>query len=67
MITTNILEIRTITKNYMKQEKEYFIDNSTVRIRSGRVLESYAEVLVNSCDTMISMDCGVSRAIKKMK
>ena len=48
----------------MKQEREYYINNSTVRIRFGNVLKNYAEVIVNNSDTMMSMDYGVSKAIK---
>ena len=47
----------------MEQYKEYHINNSTIRIIFGNIVDSHAEVIVSSDDGYISMGGGVSRAI----
>lgn len=48
----------------MEQGKEYFINNSTIKIIFGNILDSHAEVIVSSDDSNITMGGGVSYAIK---
>jgi O-acetyl-ADP-ribose deacetylase (regulator of RNase III) len=47
----------------MGQVKEYYINNSTVKIVFGNILDSRAEVIVSSDDSNITMGGGVSWAI----
>lgn len=49
----------------MEQSKEYHINNSTVKIVFGNILDSQAEVIVSSDDAKISMGGGVSWAIRQ--
>lgn len=49
----------------MEYTKEYSINNSVVKIIFGNILNSTAEVIVSSDDSMVSMGGGVSRAIRK--
>lgn len=49
----------------MEQKKEYYINNSTIKIIFGDILDSQAEVIVSSDDCNISMGGGVSWAIKR--
>lgn len=48
----------------MVQVKEYHINNSTIRIIFGNIMDSQAEIIVSSDDCYISMGGGVSRAIE---
>lgn len=48
----------------MVQVKEYHINNSTIRIIFGNILDSKAEVIVSSDDCNITMGGGVSMAIR---
>ena len=47
----------------MENVKEYFVNNSTIRIVFGDITASSAEVIVSSDDTLITMGGGVSRSI----
>lgn len=47
----------------MEQGKEYLINNSTIKIIFGSILDSHAEVIVSSDDSNITMGGGVSYAI----
>lgn len=49
----------------MEQSKEYHINNSTIKIVFGNILDSQAEVIVSSDDASISMGGGVSWAIRQ--
>jgi len=49
----------------MEQEKEYRINNSTIKIIFGNLLDSQAEVIVSSDVGYITMGGGVSMAIRK--
>ena len=49
----------------MTQVKEYHINNSTIRIFFGDILETPAEVIVSSDDTDVSMGGGVSGTIRR--
>lgn len=49
----------------MQQCKEYHINNSTIKIVFGNLLDSQAEVIVSSDDSNISMGGGVSMAIRR--
>ena len=48
----------------MGQGKEYHINNSTIKIIFGNILDSKAEVIVSSDDCYITMGGGVSKAIR---
>lgn len=48
----------------MEQSKEYRINNSTIKVVFGNILDSQAEVIVSSDDCNITMGGGVSMAIK---
>ena len=45
------------------QGKEYHINNSTIKVVFGNILDSHAEVIVSSDDCYITMGGGVSMAI----
>lgn len=47
----------------MEPAKEYHINNSTIRIFFGDILDSQAEVIVSSADSDISMSGGISKTI----
>ena len=47
----------------MENVKEYFVNNSTIRIVFGDITASNAEVIVSSDDTRITMGGGVSKSI----
>lgn len=49
----------------MEQSKEYRINNSTIKIVFGNILDSQAEVIVSSDDCNITMGGGVSMAIRQ--
>lgn len=49
----------------MEQEKEYRINNSTIKIIFGNILDSKAEVIVNSSGSMMTMSGGLTRAIRE--
>lgn len=49
----------------MEQEKEYRINNSTIKVFFGNILDSQAEVIVSSDDCNITMGGGVSMAIRQ--
>lgn len=49
----------------MEQSKEYHINNSTVKIIFGDILDSQTEVIVSSADSNISMGGGLSLAIRQ--
>lgn len=50
-------------RSIMENVKEYFVNNSTIRIVFGDIMASNAEVIVSSDDTRITMSGGVSRSI----
>ena len=49
----------------IQQCKEYHINNSTIKIIFGNILDSQVEVIVSSDDCHITMGGGVSMAIKR--
>lgn len=49
----------------IQQCKEYHINNSTIKIVFGNLLDSQAEVIVSSDDSNITMSGGVSMAIRR--
>ena len=49
----------------MEQGKEYRINNSTIKIILGNILDSQADVIVSSDDCNITMGGGVSMAIRQ--
>lgn len=49
----------------MEQVKEYHINNSTIKIIFGNIVDSQAEVIVSSDDSDITMGGGVSMAIRR--
>lgn len=49
----------------MKPHKEYRINNSTIKIVFGNILDSQSEVIVNSCGSKMSMGGGISKAIRE--
>lgn len=49
----------------MEQEKEYRINNSTIKIIFGNILDSKAEVIVNSSGSKMTMGGGLTRAIRE--
>ena len=49
----------------MEQSKEYHINNSTIKIGFGNILDSQAEVIVNSSGSKLAMDGGLTRAIRE--
>lgn len=49
----------------IQQCKEYHINNSIIKIIFGNLLDSQAEVIVNSDDSNITMGGGVSMAIRR--
>ncbi len=48
----------------MENVKEYFVNNSTIRIVFGDIMETKAEVIASSDDSHITMGGGVSRSIR---
>ena len=48
----------------MENVKEYFVNNSTIRIVFGDIMETKAEVIASSDDSHITMRGGVSKAIR---
>ena len=49
----------------MEQSKEYHINNSTIRITFGNILDSQAEVIVNSCGSKMTMGGGLTKVIRE--
>ena len=49
----------------MEQAKEYHINNSTIKIIFGNILDSQAEVIANSSTSKITMIGGVAGAIRE--
>ena len=49
----------------MEQIKEYHINNSTVKIIFGNILDSQAEVIVNSSGSGMTMSGGLTKAIRE--
>lgn len=49
----------------MGQGKEYHINNSTIKIIFGNILNSQAEVIVNSSGSKMTMGGGLTRAIRE--
>lgn len=49
----------------MGQSKEYHINNSTVKITFGNILDSQAEVIANSSGSKMTMSGGLTRAIRE--
>ena len=49
----------------MKQSKDYHINNSTVRIIFGNILDSQVEVIVNSSGSKMTMGGGLTKAIRE--
>ena len=50
----------------MNQVKEYRINNSTVRIIFGNILDSQAEVIVNSSGSKMTMSGGLTKVIREV-
>jgi O-acetyl-ADP-ribose deacetylase (regulator of RNase III) len=50
----------------MEQSKEYHINNSTIKIIFGNILDSQAEVIVNSSGSKMTMGGGLTRAIREV-
>lgn len=55
----------SIKRRSMEQQKEYHINNSTIKVIFGNILDSPAEVIVSSDDCNITMGGGVSWAIRQ--
>lgn len=49
----------------MEQGKEYHINNSTIKIAFGNILDSRAEVIVNSSGSKMTMGGGLTKAIRE--
>lgn len=49
----------------MEQSKEYHINNSTIKIVFGNILDSKAEVIVNSSGAGMSMSGGLTKMIRE--
>ena len=49
----------------MEQQKEYRINNSNIKIIFGNILDSVAEVIVNSSGSKMTMGGGLTRAIRE--
>lgn len=49
----------------MEQSKEYNINNSTIKIIFGNILDSRAEVIVNSSGSKMTMSGGLTKAIRE--
>lgn len=49
----------------MEHNKEYHINNSTIRIIFGNILDSQAEVIVNSSGSKMTMSGGITKAIRE--
>ena len=49
----------------MERSKEYYINNSTVKIVFGNILDSQAEVIVNSSGSKMTMGGGLTKAIRE--
>ena len=49
----------------MEQQKEYHVNNSIIRIGFGNILDSQAEVIVNSSGSKMTMGGGLTRAIRE--
>ena len=49
----------------MEQCKEYHINNSTIKIAFGNILDSQAEVIVNSSGSKMTMGGGLTKAIRE--
>lgn len=49
----------------MEKSKEYHINNSTIRIVFGNILDSQAEVIVNSSGSKMTMSGGLTKAIRQ--
>lgn len=49
----------------MGQGKEYHINNSTIKIIFGNILESQADVIVNSSGSSMTMSDGLTKAIRE--
>lgn len=50
----------------MEQQKVYHINNSTVRIGFGNILDSQAEVIVNSSGSKMTMSGGLTKVIREV-
>ena len=48
----------------MEQEKEYHINNSIIKIGFGNILDSEAEVIVNSSGSKMTMSGGLTKTIR---
>ena len=49
----------------MTQIKEYYINNSTIKIIFGNIINSQAEVMVNSSGSKMTMGGGLTKAIRE--
>lgn len=49
----------------MEHSKEYHINNSTIKIGFGNILDSQAEVIVNSSGSKMTMSGGLTKAIRE--
>lgn len=50
----------------MEQSKVYHINNSTIKIIFGNILDSIAEVIVNSSGSKMTMGGGLTRTIREV-
>ena len=49
----------------MAQSKEYHINNATIRVIFGNILDSRAEVIADSCGSKLTMSGGLTGAIRE--
>lgn len=49
----------------MEQSKEYYINNSSIKIIFGDITKSQTDVIVNSCGSRMAMSGGLSLAIRQ--
>jgi O-acetyl-ADP-ribose deacetylase (regulator of RNase III) len=49
----------------MEQSKEYYINNSTIKIVFGDITKSQTDVIVNSCGSKLTMSGGLSLVIRE--
>ena len=47
----------------MEQVKEYHINNSTIRVGFGNILDRHSEVIANSSGSRMTMGGGLTKAI----
>ena len=49
----------------MEKAKEYYINNSTIKIGFGNILDSQLEVIANSSGSRMTMSAGLTKAIRE--